>query len=139
MVPVSTFTYPITSAPPFGGAFFYRYYMTCLHRQRSFHRSLRQPTKKAPAREELRPKSREETPHNGVPSIWACNPPMPIKFEVSRHLAGVASCNLFFKKLWQIGGAGISAPDHGNTSAAKRVYSAGRRLRLRASILGGAL
>jgi hypothetical protein len=39
--------------------------------------------------------------------VWVCNPPMPIKFEVNRHFAGVAACNQCFKKLWQIAVAGI--------------------------------
>src|ERR1700722_11628776 len=62
--------------------------MTCLSPSVLISPSLRLPTKKAPARgAELRPKSREETPHNGVPPIWACDPPMPIKFEVKRIIA----------------------------------------------------
>jgi hypothetical protein len=36
---------------------------------------------------ELRPKSREETPHNGITPVWAFNPPMPIKFEVRGTIA----------------------------------------------------
>src|ERR1700722_17135100 len=88
MVPVSTFTDPITSAPPFGGAFF----LPVLYDLPSLS-ALTSPFP-SPANEkgpssgaELRPKSREETPHNGVPAIWACNPPMPIKFEVKRIIA----------------------------------------------------